>query len=192
MHRARAEACWNSTSKIEASYKEKSKKDENKKSIAKLTHKQINKLQNYYGIAVRQYTGNNVYELKKAIGAILYHLSEADLDDMQHQFCPQHPETWCAYQLDILHNKNNYSLKNLLPKAVQEVIKPILMNLSDTDLLSKSLHGKTQNNNEWHGPFKMLKNVKNMFSQIFCLILIFKPRTTFSKNLGVKRLVEVL
>ena len=98
---------------------------------------------------MRQYTGNNVYELKKAIGAILYHLSEADSDDIQHRFCPQHPETWCAYQLDILHNKNNYKKsKNLLPKAVKEVIKPIFMNLSGTDLLSKCLHGKTQNNNE--------------------------------------------
>ena len=47
--------------------KNKKKKDNISKAIAKLTHKQINKLQNYYRIAVRQFTGMSVYELKKSI-----------------------------------------------------------------------------------------------------------------------------
>ena len=40
-----------------------------------------------------------------------------------------------------------------------------------------------------------LQNAKKRQKYVFpdfCLILIFKPRTTFSKNLRVKRLVEVL
>ena len=38
----------------------------------RLTDKMINKLQNYFGIAIRQCTGTTVYELKKAIGAVLF------------------------------------------------------------------------------------------------------------------------
>ena len=73
--------------------KNKKKKDNSEddisKAIAKLTHKQINKLQNYYGIAVRQFTGTSVYESKKSIDAVLYHSSEADSDEKQHEMCPQ-------------------------------------------------------------------------------------------------------
>ena len=35
-----------------------------------LTDKIINKLQNYYGLALRQSTGTTVYQLKKAVGAV--------------------------------------------------------------------------------------------------------------------------
>ena len=42
-----------------------------------LIDKVTNKLQNYFGIAIRQSTGNTVYQLKKPIGAVLFHCSEA-------------------------------------------------------------------------------------------------------------------
>ena len=42
----------------------------------RLTEKAINKLQNYFGIAIRQHTGTTVFELKKAIGAVLYHCTD--------------------------------------------------------------------------------------------------------------------
>ena len=42
-----------------------------------LTDKVINKLQNYFGIAIRQSTGITVYQLKKAIRVVLFHCSEA-------------------------------------------------------------------------------------------------------------------
>ena len=74
-------------------------KDDDAVAIKKLAHKQINKLQNYYGIAVRQFKGTAVYELKKCIGAVLYHCSEADSDEMQHEMCPCGPESWCKYQV---------------------------------------------------------------------------------------------
>ena len=48
--------------------------------IQRVTHKQINKLQNYYEIVVHQFKGTAVYELKKCISAVLYHCSEADSD----------------------------------------------------------------------------------------------------------------
>ena len=46
----------------------------------KLTEKIINSLQNFYGIAIRQNSGN-LYEMKKAVGAILWHCTDmADIE----------------------------------------------------------------------------------------------------------------
>ena len=55
----------------------------------RLTDKVINKLQNYFGIANRQSAGNTVYQLKKVIGAVLFHCSEAADLKTCHQMCPQ-------------------------------------------------------------------------------------------------------
>ena len=38
----------------------------------KLTEKIINSMQNFYGLAIRQ-NQDNIYEMKKAVGAILFH-----------------------------------------------------------------------------------------------------------------------
>ena len=55
----------------------------------RLTEKMINKLQSYFGIAVRQCTGTTVYQLEEAIGAVLYHCSDANNLEARHQFCPK-------------------------------------------------------------------------------------------------------
>ena len=54
----------------------------------RLTDKMINKLHNYFGIAIRQSAGKKVFEMKKAIGAVLFHCSEASDLDLKHQMCP--------------------------------------------------------------------------------------------------------
>ena len=41
--------------------------------LLRRTDKDINKLQNYRGIAIRDSKANTVYEMKKAIAAVLYH-----------------------------------------------------------------------------------------------------------------------
>ena len=38
----------------------------------RLTNKMFNKLQNYFGIAIRQCTGTTVYELKKQLGQFFF------------------------------------------------------------------------------------------------------------------------
>ena len=50
----------------------------------RLTEKVINKLQNYFGIAIRQSTGTTVFELKKAIGVVLYHCTDFTEDETRH------------------------------------------------------------------------------------------------------------
>ena len=57
--------------------------------VQKLTRKNINKLQNYYGIAIRQYCNKDVPTLQKAVGTVLYHYSESLDPQARHIFSPQ-------------------------------------------------------------------------------------------------------
>ena len=61
----------------------------------------------------------------------------------------QTADSWCKYQADKkLNNTNTYKEKTGIPAIIRETIRPVFISLSDEKLLSKCLHGKTQNNNE--------------------------------------------
>ena len=53
----------------------------------KLTDKVINSLQNFYGIVIRENQGQ-LYKMKKAVGAILYHCTNFEDNEKRQQFCP--------------------------------------------------------------------------------------------------------
>ena len=113
----------------------------------RLTNKAVNTLQNYYGMAIRQNT-DNIYVMKKCIWAVLYHNS--DITDLveRHKFCPRSDTSWCIWQADQVTSQNRYKVKLSLPVAICNLIKPIFIDLSADSLLTKCLHGGTQNNNE--------------------------------------------
>ena len=106
----------------------------------------MNTLQNYYGMAIRQNKGQ-LYQMKKAIAALIFHCSEAQTNDERHLWCPQTPQSWCKYQADKLTGKKTHKDKITLDKAVADIIKPIFgpEDLGADELLKKCLHGKTQN-----------------------------------------------
>ena len=62
-----------------------------------LNDKMINKLQNYYGIAVRACSGKSMEEMKRDVGASLYHVISCyhccgvDNEEQRHMFCPKTP-----------------------------------------------------------------------------------------------------
>ncbi|XP_076468336.1 uncharacterized protein LOC143299096 [Babylonia areolata] len=117
----------------------------------RLTDAEINKIQNYYGNAIR---GNkhNLYEMKKAVWAIFYHkLSSDELDDMgrKRHFHAMCSITWCTFkQAEADNTVDTYRHKNNLPQAVMEVVKPVFADLAKKELLEKCLEGYTQNANE--------------------------------------------
>ena len=113
----------------------------------KLTDKVINSLQNFYGIAIRENQGN-LYQMKKAVGAILYHYTNLDDDEKRHQYCPRDAKSWCKFQKDKVAGTSTSKESINLPLWIHELIKPIFRDLSSEDLLSRCLHGKTQNANE--------------------------------------------
>ena len=86
--------------------------------------------------------------LTKAIGAVLFYCLEAADLETRHQMCLQTAESWCKYQADKLNNTSTYKEKPDIPAIIRETIRPVFISLSDEELLSKCLHGKTQNNNE--------------------------------------------
>ena len=83
--------------------------------------------------------------MKKAIGAVLSHCSEASDLGIKHQMRPREADSWCKYQAIKQNNITTYKDKPGLSGTVGEVIKPIFMDLSNDELLKKYLHGKTQN-----------------------------------------------
>ena len=62
--------------------------------------------------------------------------------------CSRTEDSWCKYQADKINNTNTYKHSPGIPIIIRDTIKPIFVSLSDDTLLSKCLHGKTQNNNE--------------------------------------------
>ena len=132
--------------KLKATYK--SKVLDNGKSISghnRLTDSQIDSLQVYYGMAIRNNTGN-LDNMKQAIWAIYFHKLSTN-DKPFHGLCPNTISTWCKYNKAKLSGET-FDHKNSLPSAIMAIIKPIFLNLSQPELLKKCLHGKTQNVNE--------------------------------------------
>ena len=60
----------------------------------KLTDAMIDKMQNYYGIAIRSNVGN-LEGIKKAVHASLFHCASNDSRPL-HDHCPTGPRSWCG------------------------------------------------------------------------------------------------
>lgn len=107
----------------------------------RLTEKMMDKLQNYYGIAVRSHVGN-VDDTYRAIWASLHHHGGS------HDMCPTGEESWCKYQKQKAGVDIEYNQVNVLPKAVIHTLKPLYVRLTDRELLMRCVRGATQNVNE--------------------------------------------
>ena len=110
----------------------------------RLTDKALNLLQNYFGLAIRQNLGN-IYQMKKAVWAVLFHNSDIKDMSIRHQFCPRTIASWCKWQCDHI---SGHKPKLSLPLAIKSILVPVFKDLSNEELLKKCLHGLTQNNNE--------------------------------------------
>ena len=63
----------------------------------RLNEKVINKPQNYYELAIRQNT-DSLPKMRKAVGAVLYHCSEASSAETRHMFCDVDSQ-WCKFRM---------------------------------------------------------------------------------------------
>ena len=110
----------------------------------RLTDAMIDKPQAYYGMAVRNNSGD-LQAMARAIWASLMH--RVSSDSKPHQFCPPGSDSWCGWQRQQAGG-NNYIHDHVLPEAVWKKIKPVYIQLSDISLLERCLKGATQNPNE--------------------------------------------
>ena len=108
----------------------------------KLTDSLIDKMQNYYGIAIRANVGN-LNEMKNAVLASFFHCASSDACPL-YNYCPVGPDSWCRHQ----QGKQSYKHGAGLPLSIIAKVKPVYKRLSEDELLQKCLHGKTQNQNE--------------------------------------------
>ena len=113
----------------------------------RLTDKAINTLQNYYGMAIRC-NNDDVNAMKRAVCAVPFHCSDVQLETERHKFCPKGENSWCKWQSDKVTGKKECKKKLNIPKAIREHLQPIFSDLSSHNLLSKCLHGLTQNVDE--------------------------------------------
>ena len=107
----------------------------------------IDRLQNYYGMAVRGNVGN-LQDMKTAIYAGLMHVCSSKANNYHWKYCPPGSDSWCSYQRDIANHTNLHVPGYGLSVPVMLHVKKIFLNLSSDALLSRCLHGKTQNQNE--------------------------------------------
>ena len=115
------------------------------KGKGKLKDNVIDKLQNYYGIAIRSNL-NDKNAMKKAIGASLFHVgASAETQDEYHVHCPDGGDSWCLYKADKASNKPGDGIEQ---QILLKHVKLIFEELSKDDLLDKCLDRKTQNQNE--------------------------------------------
>ena len=96
----------------------------------------IDKLQNYYGIAIRSNIGN-LAAMKKGILALLFHVASS-AKNMWHDHCPKSADSWCGFQRDIISKTGLYKAGVGLPQNILETyIKPIYIDLSGDKPLNK-------------------------------------------------------
>ena len=82
------------------------------------------KIQNYYGLAIKQNTGD-LEGMKLAIKAIKHHTIEKSDEtfEQQHRFCPKHKDTWCRFWADRNENTKEYSSSSRLPNVFFHELK---------------------------------------------------------------------
>ncbi|GFS73313.1 uncharacterized protein TNCV_4711931 [Trichonephila clavipes] len=143
----------------------------------KLTDKFIDKLQNYYGIAIRSNVGC-LEKMQSAVIAPFFHCCSSNQNPMHGQ-CPTGKDSWCKYK-QALSDGKVYVDKAGLSNYVIKVIKPTYLALCDKELLKKCLHGKTQNNNEsfnnvlWSVlPKEIFVHKKTLFLGSYMAVLLY-------------------
>ena len=154
----------------------------------RLTDVIIDKIQNYYGEAIRNNSGD-LNSMKNAIWAIYNHMIIADklsLDE-QHSLCPKAINSWCKYW----SNRGNYNDANRLPSIFLDEIRPIFTNLTNNELLKRCLKGFTQNQNESTNGILWSKCPKTKFCGR-TKVLLAVSETIMHFNTGAGSRVSVL
>ena len=113
----------------------------------KLTDRIIDKLQNYYGIAIRS-NKNNLKAMQAATRTTLFHVASSKENNLHYPHCPTRPGSWWKCNKDRADGTSTYKPGPGVPISIVLKFKSICEELSYDDLQSKCLHGLTQNQKE--------------------------------------------
>jgi len=111
----------------------------------RLTDKTVDKIQNFYGQAIRANPGD-LKGMVDSIWAIYYHMIKSTKMELpeQHQYYLKGDASWCKYW----SNRESYEESRRLAPVFLEVLKPIFKDLTNENLLGRCMLGLTQNQNE--------------------------------------------
>ena len=99
----------------------------NIKGLKDLTPPVIDKLQNYFGVALRA-NCTTVEDMQKVIWASYFHVASNEQNNY-HGHCEASSTSWCQYQRDIINKTNFYKHGRGLSQEVIKWAKPIYLNL---------------------------------------------------------------
>lgn len=109
----------------------------------RLTDKVFDRIQNYYGNAKRENSGN-LEGMKKSTNAIRSHMIENNDLALEDQI---DNNTWCNFWANRKNNTNTYDNSNRLPEVFMKELEPTFKRLTDDELLTRCLRNITQNQN---------------------------------------------
>ena len=115
----------------------------------RLTDASINKLQTYYGNAIRANVGN-VKSMKQACWAVFCHSCSHDKNP-QHNYCRKDKDTWCIcnYNRALVEGRRPVHTKPpRIPPDLAGFVKNSWDKLCEPELLKRCVLGATQNQNE--------------------------------------------
>ena len=125
-----------------------------------LSRAAIDKLQKYYGNAIRRCVDNKaktkrevdnaVKKMQCAVKAVLYHSVKIDDEKKRHQYCPNGESSWCSYKRDKAAGTNApfVNKSHHRDQVFLEFLTPLFDRLSEKKLLKRCLPGLSQNANE--------------------------------------------
>ena len=102
------------------------------KRLKSLTEPVINKLQNYFGIALRSNTGGTVEQMANHIWASFLHVA-SNVNKHYHDLCEKSVSSWYQYQRDQFNKTNMFKHGLGLTNDVIALVKPIYMDLIRTE-----------------------------------------------------------
>ena len=111
------------------------------KVLKALTEPVIDRLQNYFGIALRANIGCIVQRMADAIWASFLHVTSNE-KSYYHDLCEKSPTSWCQYQRDRLNNTNLFQHGTGLPNDVIAHAKPIYRDLIKHEELKNAFMAK--------------------------------------------------
>ena len=113
---------------------------------SRLTDKTIDRLQNFYGIAVRSNKGN-LKGMQTNIMAALCHVSSSSTNEW-HDNCPKGSSSWCGFKRDCANGTKLYKPGVGIHPQTYKHVKPVFVDLCSKELLERCLDCQTQNANE--------------------------------------------
>ncbi|GBO00075.1 hypothetical protein AVEN_84462-1 [Araneus ventricosus] len=132
--------------------------------------------------------------MSKSIWATYFHKLSTDAKP-QHGLCPMGSDSWCGFNKSLVSGEK-YIHKHSLPEPVLLATKKVFRELADKNLLSKCIHGQTQNpNGSFHNcvweriPKNTFVGINTLKIGVMDAVLCFNDgvysRTEVRKNLGI-------